>query len=501
MRRFYGGGCVKRYTWRLFLFFCCSSILVSLGSRDSFALDPMFELDTKALGGKEQSVPKAGEPVPKVPAEGISRPKPQTGQSATGSPKRKAGARGEIARTPSVRKKAFRSLSAGQRKKSRKTPRAFSDATARSGVKRTKSSQSATSGMVSQSFRMSAVKGQDIQWTRDIWDRILQQSRQETAPLVVQGRNFSLSLDPERYPVLPAADGGKIIIDEARTLSPLVKTILREKDPGIRIVTGPPRDRKSFFASLFAAARFYSVEENFSVNFGTDPKLTVTSDYKIEKTAESLLKNDIVLVNLDENRKGLPPPLLAFLDKEGFQVVESSPVSSEEPDGRKVLYRIEGSSQDTIVDDLYSALSVRYEKNRELLLDDGDLSGVTLSVRADRYSESNNQKVVVSFSEANPVQYTLLRLLVLKGYRVVMLNPEDDFKEISEKLLPSMGVAAAYGMHSLWKQDGTPFTVNLSGFLVAERGRGDTRKILTNVPIDPLVGELARYKGFDVIVK
>ena len=369
------------------------------------------------------------------------------------------------------------------------------------GMKRAKSSKSLTSAAVSQSFRMPAVKGQGIQWTRDLWERILKQGRQEPAPLVVQERNFSLSLDPERYPVLPAADGGKIVIDEARTLSPLVKTILREKDPGIRIVTGNPDDRKSFFSTLLAAAKFYSVEENFSVDFGSDPKLTVKSDYKIERTSESLLKNDIVLVNLDGNRNGLPPPLLAFLDKEGFQVVESSPAFSEEPDGNKVLYSIEGSSQETIVDDLYSALSVHCEKNRDLLLDDGALSGVTLSVRADRYSERNNQKVVVSFSDANPVQYTLLRLLVLKGYRVVMLNPEDDFKEISEKLLPSMGVSAAYGMHPLWKQDGTSFNVHLSGFVVSEGGRSGPRKILTNVPIDPLVGELARYKGFDIIVK
>jgi len=492
---------VKRYTWRLFLVFCFGSILVSLGSRDVFALDPMFELDTKTLGGKKQSGQKSGESAPKEPADGISHPKSQIDRSATGSLKRRAGGRGEISRKPSSRGKTSRSESAVQRRKNRRIPQTFSGTTTRPGVKKVKSSRLATSGMVSQSFRMSAAKRQGIQWTRDVWDRILQQGHQETAPLVVQGRNFSLSLDPGRYPVLPAADGGKIILDEAWTLSPLVKTILREKDPGIRIVMGNPNDRKSFFSSLLAAAKFYSVEENFSVDFGTDPKLTVTSDFKIEKTAESLLKNDIVLVNLDGNRRGMPRSLLEFLDKEGFRVVESSPVFSEQPDGHKELYCIEGSSQDTIVDDLYSALSVRYEKNRDLLLDDGALSGVTLSVRADRYSESNNQKVVVSFSEANPVQYTLLRLLVLKGYRVVMLNPEDDFKEISEKLLPSMGLAADYGMHPLWKQDGTPFNVHLSGFVVSEGGRSGTRKFLTNVPIDPLVGDLARYKGFDVIVK
>jgi len=355
--------------------------------------------------------------------------------------------------------------------------------------------------MVTHSFRMAAGREGRIQWTREVWDRLLQPGRYENVPLVVQGRNFSISLDPKRYPVLPAADGGKIVIDEGMTLSPLVKTILREKDPGISFVTGNPDDRKRFFSSLLAAAKFYSVEENFAVDFGSDPKLTVVSDFKIEKTSESLLKNDVVLVNVNGKHRGIPPLLLSHLDKEGFHVIDSSQSFAESPDGRKVLYSIEGSRQDTIVDELFSALSAPCEKNKNLLLDDGALSGVTLTVKADRYSERKNRKVVVSFSEDNPVQYTLLRLLELKGYRVVMLNPEDDFREISEKVLSSLGVPAVYGMQPLWVQDGTPFNVQLSGFVLVGSGRNGARRFLTNVPIDPLVGELARYKGFDVVVQ
>jgi len=36
-------------------------------------------------------------------------------------------------------------------------------------------------------------------------------------------------------------------------------------------------------ASLLAGARFYSVEENFSLDVGNDPKLTVRADFKIER--------------------------------------------------------------------------------------------------------------------------------------------------------------------------------------------------------------------------
>jgi hypothetical protein len=469
---------VKRYTLRLFLPFSVVFIVIAFAGSESFALNPIFELDTKALGSKEQTPPKSVTEVSKAPAAIAPNKKPQTG-AGTKRLKVKHRFHGKTLRTSKT--------IAGAKEPSR--------------VKRRSLPKTASSGMVVHSFRMAAGSDGGIKWTRGVWDRIIQPGRHQNDPLVVQGSNYSLSLDPDRYPVIPAADGGRIVIDAGMTLSPLIKTILREKDPGIRIVSENPDDRKRFFSSLLKAAKFYSVEENFAVDFGSDPKLTVSSDFKIEKTSESLLNNDVILVNVAGNSSGMPTSLISFLDKEGFHVIGSSPGISEATDGRKMLYRIEGSSQDSIVDDLFSALSASCEKNKNLVLDDGALSGVTLSVRADRYSECNNRKVVVSFSEENPVQYTLLRLLELKGYRVVMLNPEDDFREISEKILSSLGMPAVYGMHPLWAPDGTPFNVQLSGFVVAWSGRNGARRFLTNVPIDPLIGDLARYKGFDVIDK
>ena len=465
------GGSVNRYIWGLFLTFCIFAGVIILGSSSSFALDPKFELDTKALGSKKPASSKTAEPQSGGPTSAVSRKK-----------------------THSMPRQTYRSKKGVQRL----SPKLGMKHHRRSReISRTRT---ASPKSLRQPLGSSAGREEGIRWTRKVWDRLLGPGRPDSGPLKIQGRNFSLSLDPERYPVLPAADGGKIVIDTGMTLSPLVKTILRDQEPGIRIVSEHPDNRRSFFSSLLAAARFYSVEENFSVDFGSDPKLTVTSDFKIEKTSDSLLKNDVTLVTLPGKRTSMPELLSSFLEKEGFQVIESSPSISTVPDGRKVLYSVQGSNQESIVDELFSALSVRYEKNRDLLLDDGALSGVSLSVRADRFSKSNGKKLVFSFSEENPVQYTLLRLLELKGYRVVILNPEDDFREISEKVLSSLGYPAVYGMQPLWEAAEAPFNVQLSGFVVAG-GRNGSRTFLTNVTVDPLVRELARYQGFDVIVK
>jgi len=463
---------VKRYICGLFLTFCVYAALVTLESSRSFALDPKFELDTKALGSKKPESRKAAVPQSRVSTSEVSRKK-----------------------TPSTPRQALRSKKSAHQRSSRLVMKHQAKS---HDISRARTVSPVT---LRQPLHGSAGRDEGIRWTRKVWDRLFDSARPETGPLKIDGRNFSLSLDPERYPVLPAADGGKIVIDTGMTLSPLVKTILREQDPAIRIVSEHPDNRKSFFSSLLSAARFYSVEENFSVDFGSDPKLTVRSDYKIEKTSDSLLKNDVTLITLPGKRTSMPQLLSSFLEKEGFQVIESSPELSTVPDGRKVLYSVQGSNQEAIVDELFSALSVRYEKNRDLMLDDGDLSGVSLSVRADRFSQGNEKKIVFSFSEENPVQYTLLRLLELKGYRVVILNPEDDFREISEKVLSSLGIPAVYGMQPLWEAAETPFNVQLSGFMVAGKGRDGSRTFLTNVTVDPLVRELARYQGFDVIVK
>jgi hypothetical protein len=340
-----------------------------------------------------------------------------------------------------------------------------------------------------------------LQLARDVWDKLLPSVLSGLGALNIGDENFSLALDPARYPVFPAADGGKIVIDAGMTLSPLVKTILQEKDPGIRFVTATPGGGPRFFSPLLAAARFYSVEENVFLQFGVDPQLSINADFKIEKSPDSLLRNEVVLLNTAEQRAGLPEPLVSFLAKEGFQVVEFTPPLSRVPDGSKVLYSITTDSRQGMVDELFAALSLRCERDRQVVLDDGAASGVMLTVRAQRYHEGNGRKTVISFSEGNPVQYTLLRLLALKGYQVVMVGPADDFKATAAKVLAALDIPAHYGMQSLGTPHGAPFAVQLSGVSVHGRGRNGSLKVLTGRSIDPLVRDLATAMGFDVVVK
>jgi len=472
----------------LYFLLLAGAVSFLLVSDLSFALDPKFQLDINELRARPDSREKG-------------RQEPKSGPSSQISPSKRIPAK-----SSAISNRVERQSSAAKRGSRKAGTSAYS----RARIKGKRVSRSAAFDDNDQSAGAMKRKGRDlptrsrfeeIEQTRSLWRRLVPEGIESPAPLQVSGNNFSLMLDPLKYPVLPAADGGRIIIDSGGALPPLVKAIIREKDPSIRIVTESPANRRSFYGSLLSAARFFSVQEDFSVDFGTDPKVTVISDFKVEKNSDSLLNNDVVLLNVSERRVGVPRPLLAFLEKEGFHVVEASSAPPVRPPAdRRVLYSISSGGQQETVDSLLAALSVSFVRDRDIELDDGSASGIKLSVRADRYHEGNGGKIVFSFSEDNPVQYTLLKLLELKGYRVVMLQPKDDFRTISEKILSVFRFPLRYGMHHLWDPRESSFDVQLSGYSLSG-GQAGGMTVLTNVGIDPLVRELLDFKGYLVIEK
>ena len=155
---------------------------------------------------------------------------------------------------------------------------------------------------------------------RDLWKRLVPKPQPE-GPLEIKADNFTLSLDPKMYEFIPAADGKSIIIDANRNLPPPVRSLIQGHDHDVRIVSESPTAGKRFYTQLLQAAGFYSVEPDFSMEFGDDPRLTVRADYRIERTPESLMRNETVLLYTGSGRYALPESLQGFLGNAGFQVI------------------------------------------------------------------------------------------------------------------------------------------------------------------------------------
>uniref|UniRef100_A0A831U078 LysM peptidoglycan-binding domain-containing protein n=1 Tax=Geobacter metallireducens TaxID=28232 RepID=A0A831U078_GEOME len=340
----------------------------------------------------------------------------------------------------------------------------------------------------------------DIDAVRQVWGSLVAAQTVSTRPISIEDKSFSLSLDPESFPSFPAADGGRVLVDAGGKIPPLVRALIEEKEPSIRIVSESPRNRKRFMASLLSGARFYSVEDNVSLSFGADPKLTVNADFKIEKTPESVLNHDVVLMNVDEYRRGMPPSLVGFLRREGFQVVE--PFAGRDgapPRGGRILHQITARETRGIVDGLLRALNVRYETDRSVELYGMADGGLRLDVRADRYFEDGRDRYVVSYFDGDPVTYTLTRLLETRGYRVVVLDPKDDFQKVSEKLLARLRLPGVFARHDLLEYRDAPYGIQMSGIRMRGRAAGSDTVFFTNVELDPLFRDLLDYNGYSVV--
>lgn len=332
--------------------------------------------------------------------------------------------------------------------------------------------------------------------SHDMWNRIIP-TKSELKPLALQTSTFSLTLDPLRYPTFARLDGGRIILDQNGSIPPLVKSLIEDKDASVRIVAEAPTGSKRFMASMLESAGFYSVEENFSMDFGVDPKLTVQADFKVEKSADSLIKQDVVLVN--SGRTALPLSIGEFLKKEGFSLHEpfASLKSLAQRDSRTIHY-VSAKKQPEMIDAILSAFSVSSERDRKVDVFAADNNGISLSVKAERYFERAGQRYVVTSFDGDPINYTLFRILETKGYHVVILEAQDDFRRISEKLISRMKIKGVFAQHSLLQDGSAGYSLQMSGFKLDDATLPGGGVFLTDRAMDRIVKDLFTENGFTI---
>ena len=331
--------------------------------------------------------------------------------------------------------------------------------------------------------------------TQSVWKMLVPSNVEQQKPLSLQTPIFSLTLDQERYPAFARMNGGRIILDQHGTIPPLIKSLIEDKDASIRIVTEPPSGSIQFMSSLLEAAGFYSVEENFSMEFGTDPKLTVLADFKVEKNADSLINQDVAIIR--NNRTSFPSSLGNFLKKEGLLLYE--PFASLKPlvlQESHTIYYVSAKKPSEIVDSILSVFSVSPGHNQRVDVFAATDNGISLSVRAERYFVHGGQRYVVTTFDGDPVSYTLFRILETTGLNVIILEPHDDFRKVSEKLLSRMKIKGSFAQHTLLQEGAAGYSLQMSGFKLNDSLLPGGAFFLTDRAMDPIVRDLLIENGF-----
>lgn len=330
---------------------------------------------------------------------------------------------------------------------------------------------------------------------KQTWEKILPADGEGAKLVSVNTPTFSLSLDPQKYPSYPAMDNGRLVVDADSSIPPLVKALISEKDPSVRIISESPVNGRKFLSSILHAANFYSVEEDFILDYGVDPKLVVTSDFKIEKNQDSVLNQAVILLNAGRN--SLPPVIRDFLKQKGFSLYEPfAAAKTESAEKGKPFYQLVSTGQSSIIDGLLASLSIQPERERKLDIFLGNERGISLSVHAERYFEKQGKKTIVTRFDGDPVTYTLFRILETRGYRVVILDPQDDFRGIAEKIVHELNIKGDYALHILSPGDDQHFSLRMSGYRMEGEGLPSGGVFITDLEVDDIIREALLEMGY-----
>ncbi len=358
---------------------------------------------------------------------------------------------------------------------------------------------------IGQSFRLeppvSSVTVEEMNTKiRPVWNKIIPSVGDELKPISIQTPTFSLTLDSNSFPMFTAMDKGKIVVDPDNAVPDLVKSMISEKDPSVRFVSGADADGKRLLSAIIANAGFFSVEEDFKLEFGADPTITVRSDFKIEKSSESILNQDVILLNA--GRLALPAQVGNFLQKEGFSLHEPfAKLQTVAPAVPRSLHQVLSKTSVGILDSLLSALSITSEKDCRLDIFTAGADGISLTVNAERYIERGGQKTLITHFDGDPVSYTLFRILETRGYKVVILDPNDDFRNIADKLLLRLNIKGTYAKHVFEPDPLANYSLQMSGYRIEGAGLPLNGVFITNLEFDNFFRDVFTENGYKISIK
>lgn len=329
---------------------------------------------------------------------------------------------------------------------------------------------------------------------KKVWGKIIPEQNVPDKNLSLNTERVSISIDPLKYPILTAMDGGRILVDAGGKITPTIKSVISSSDPALRIVSESAANPKRFLGALIEAGKFYSVAEDFVMEFGNDPKLTIRSDFKVERTAESMVNQDVILLNAGNVE--LSSKLKEFLKTEGFTVHEPFVLSKPHIyTPRNRLIQIASPAPLDIASSVLKALSITTEKNARIKIADFDNNGISISISPDLYFHYKGKTYCVRYLKDASVDNSLIPILAASGIHSIDINQYDDFRNVSERIVTSMGLAGTYGFHKLWPEEDAGYSLQMSGIMIDGAGASGESLFLTNREIDRIIRDISAENG------
>lgn len=321
-----------------------------------------------------------------------------------------------------------------------------------------------------------------------LWQKLVP-GQERVEPITLNGKVLS----PEEFPLLLAADGGRILVDVKGSLLPRDKNSLAEKHPDVRLVSRGTGSERDFFSALLRNAEFVRVEEDSLVTVGSDPRLAVRADYRVVRLPAAATRGpESVFLFLARNGACLPTTLTETLTEQGLNLVEFCEAAPPHPSVPGYELRgITATASCEMAVQLLDILNVKLDRNRIVSGSMGENAESRFSIRVEGYFESDGKQFILSCNENDSYNYTLFRLLQLEGYGIIQLGEKDDFATVADRILTALRYPHSFGRHDFPHDR---YTVSAVGFRVTRLGPVSGRLLIIDRPVDPALSELLKWE-------
>lgn len=158
---------------------------------------------------------------------------------------------------------------------------------------------------------------------------------------------------------------------------------------------------------------------------------------------------------------------------------------------------ISGANPDQTVDQLLTAISVPWQKDRVVVGDPASGSPESFSIKVERYLELDGKRYVLTGSRNNPYEYTMLRLLEMAGYTVLRLDEQAGFNSLASQLFNKLGYAFSSGKHRFTLPEKPGDHRIVDGFLVSLKIPHSV-VFITETPLDALSVEILKSSTLEI---
>ena len=140
----------------------------------------------------------------------------------------------------------------------------------------------------------------------------------------------------------------------------------------------------------------------------------------------------------DTASPAVPPPVTPLAEQVNAPAPQTAPVPDRPAQAVRVaLHPVLAKDTDGMVDRLLDLLAPGWGRNRIVETGRESTDGSYMSIKVDRFFEQLGHRYIVS-SESDPLTLTMLRLLEVKGDRVINIGREDGVTAVASRLAAKM---------------------------------------------------------------